>query len=155
MPHEIIDGREIVVHFPGILGRELSHLQVNDNEASELQMIEQQIEVIVFVSDGQRHLSSDKGEPGSEFQQELLDVIDQSAFQLPFDRILLQGEEVEQVGIFQRLLGEIGLWRGQRPGKVTDGLPLAAEQIAFDLHCENCSTPACSMVLQAYHRRWA
>src|SRR6202042_357248 len=53
-----------------------------------------------------------------------------------------EGEEVEGVGIFDELLGEIGLrlWEGRL--EVGDGAALTAVQSALDLHYEDIATPA-------------
>ena len=56
-------------------------------------------------------LPADEGEPGSEFQQKLLDVIDQAGFEVAFDGVVVQRQEVEQVRVFQRLLGQVRLRR--------------------------------------------
>ena len=58
-------------------------------------------------------------------------------------------QEVEKVGVFQGLLGQVGLRRWKGSGEIADGLSLAAVEIAFDLHREDGSAPA---VLQGLRR---
>ena len=74
-------------------------------------MIEQQIEEEIVLAHSQGELASNEREAGSQFQQKLLDVLDQAIFKIPFDGIVVQREEIEQVRIFKALPGEIGLLR--------------------------------------------
>lgn len=53
-----------------------------------------------------------------------------------------QAEEVEVVGVFENLQGQIGLWCWQGAVEVGDGLALPVVQIALDLMNENIPTPA-------------
>lgn len=50
MFHQAVDCRQVIIHLPGIGGRELLHLQVDDDKTSQLQMVKEQVEVIVLVS---------------------------------------------------------------------------------------------------------
>src|ERR1700722_20143173 len=85
--------------------------------------------------------SADEREAGTEYHQKFLDVIDQTGFQIAFDGVVLERQEVEQVWVFERLLNQVGLRLGQRRRKVADGLSLPTEQVAFDLHRQNGPAP--------------
>ncbi len=95
MTHLGIHRRKVEVHLPGIFRRERFHLQIDHQEAAKLQVVEKQVEIKVHVSDNYMHLPTDECKPGTEFQQELLDVIDQAKFQIPFNCVVVQGQEVE------------------------------------------------------------
>jgi hypothetical protein len=60
-------------------------------------------------------------------------VLDQPALPLPLAGRVGQGEEVEDVGVFEDLLGQVGLRRGQRFLEIGDRLTLAAVEIELDL----------------------
>lgn len=50
MFEHVIDGRKIEVHLAGVLRLECSSLQVDVDETSKLQMVEEQIEPVVLAS---------------------------------------------------------------------------------------------------------
>jgi hypothetical protein len=54
----------------------------------------------------------------------------------------VQGQEVEQIRVFERLLSEVGLGRRQGGRKVADCFALAAVKIGFDLSGEYGTAPA-------------
>jgi hypothetical protein len=107
MSHLRIDGGQIKIHLAGIFGRELLHLKVDDHKASQFEMVEQEIEVEVFVADHDMHLPPHERETGPELQQKLLDVIDQPGLEVAFDGLFVQREEVEEVRVFERLLRQV------------------------------------------------
>ena len=112
------------------------------HSATPIEVVKEQIEVKVVIADRQMHLPTHEGEPGAEFHQKFLDMIDQPGFEVAFDGVVVKGEKVEQVRVLERLLGQIGLRRRQRAGEIGDGLALTAIEIGFDLHGEHGSTPA-------------
>ena len=66
-------------------------------------------------------LAANKREADAEFEQKFLDVVKQTLFEVAFVRVVADREEIEIVGVFERLFGEIGLRRRQRALKVGDG----------------------------------
>ena len=56
--------------------------------------------------------------------------------------LLAEAEEVEDVGVFERLAGEVGLRRGKDAVEVVEGLPLPAVEAGFDLVQEDGARPA-------------
>lgn len=105
-------------------------------------MIEQEVDVKVFVTDFKVVLTPGEGKALAELQQKSFQVADKPGFQLPLVKRLLQGEEVENVGVFQKLTGQVGLWGGQALLKVGNRLSLAFVGVAFDLMPESIAAPA-------------
>ena len=60
-------------------------------------------------------------------------MVHETLLQLPFRARLGGAEEVEQVRVLERLRGQIGVGRRQRPREVGDGAALALVQAALDL----------------------
>jgi hypothetical protein len=71
---------QVHVHLAGIGVRELSALEIDDNEAAELAMEEEQINPIPFVANAEAALTPDKSEIAAEFQKETLQVQDERFF---------------------------------------------------------------------------
>ncbi len=87
-------------------------------------MIKQQINVEILLGDIEMHLPSDKGKTGAEFQQEPFKVPDQPRFQFPFAEGLVQGQEIEDIGVFQGILGEsCACGSGSRVSKLVTAAP--------------------------------
>src|SRR5437588_3551111 len=57
-------------------------------------------------------------------------------------RVFASASSIDNVGIFERLMGEIGLRRGQSGGKVRDRSSLATMQLRFDLVRKHGTRPA-------------
>src|SRR5579862_2397574 len=66
--HPVIHGVEVEIHFPGILRLEWTDLQVNHDEAAELEVIEKEIEIEVVVAHFHVNLPAGEGEPGPEIR---------------------------------------------------------------------------------------
>ena len=99
----------VEVHLAGVLGLEGAFLQVDDHEAAQAQVVEQQVDVEVLLADVEVILPPDEGEALAEFQQELLQVGQQAGFQFALVEGLFEREEVEDVGVFEGLA---------RPGRI-------------------------------------
>ena len=56
VPHEVIDGRQVEVHFPREFWEKVGHFELNDDAAMQRQMIKQQIEPEVLPTNCQRIL---------------------------------------------------------------------------------------------------
>lgn len=66
--HEVVHGGAIEIHFTGILGLELAFLEVDDDEAAEVEVVEEKIEVKIAVADFQMILAANEGEAAPEFE---------------------------------------------------------------------------------------
>ena len=59
-------------------------------------------------------LPTNKREADAEFEQKFPDVVKQTLFEVALMRVAANREEIEIVGVFERLPGEVGLRRRQR-----------------------------------------
>ena len=116
-------------------------------------MIEEEIEIEFAVADLDPVLAADEGEAAAEFEQEFFEVQEEAGFEFPFVEGLFEGEEVEEVGIFQQSLGDRGVGFRQGGGEVGDGRTLALVGAVFDLEREGVAGPALFEGLSAYQRR--
>src|SRR5258707_8106534 len=114
MAQLVIHRGEIEVHLARKFWLEGLHLQVNNNEATEAQMVQKQVQGEFLAGNFEPELASDKGESHSKLDEEFLDVIEQTLFQFALARRGVKGEEIEDVRVFQDLFGEIGLWGRER-----------------------------------------
>src|SRR5450759_1367872 len=87
-------------------------------------------------------LASDEGEALAEFEEEFFQMAEQAQFEFPLAERFSQREEVEDVGVFQHLFGQVGLRGWQSALEVVDGLALAFVGVTLDLKDENVATPA-------------
>src|ERR1035437_2783225 len=142
MTKEVIDSGEVEVHLPGILGFKPAHFEIDDNEASELQVVEEQIDLEILSSNLERHLTSDEGKSHAEFDEKLAQVRKKPMFEVALLCLRRKGEEIEIVRIFDELLGEIRLCRWQSRLKVRERLPLPPVKATLNLHDENVPAPA-------------
>jgi hypothetical protein len=83
--------------------------EINQDEATQDAMVEDEVDPIVGVSNGDAVLASDEGEALAEFQQEGLEVVAESGFQVRLgqDVRLLDLEEFENE-VFTENVGRVG-----------------------------------------------
>ena len=142
MAQHVIDSREVEVHLARVLRFELAHLQIDHDEASELQVVKEQIELEILSSDFKRNLAPDEGEADAQLDEKLAQMCEEFPFQVALLCLLGEGEEVEVVWVFEDLLGEIGLRRRKRSLEIRDGPSLPPIEPAFNLEHEDVSAPA-------------
>ena len=131
--------------MPAASGGEVACLEIDDDKAAQLQVIEEEIEVEVLIANVQVNLPSDQCKSRTQFEEKFLDVVDEAKFDGAFIGVVRERQKVEQVGIFGKLLREVGL-RGWECGReVGDGLALAMVQAAVNL-------PVRIAALEAYTR---
>jgi hypothetical protein len=58
-------------------------------------------------------LPANKREANAEFEQKFLDMVEQTLFEVALMCVAVEREKIKVVWIFERLFGEIGLWRWQ------------------------------------------
>ena len=131
--HQVVHGGEVQVHLADEGGAERDRLELDDDVPAELEVVEQQVHAEVAVADLEEHLPADEGESGPHLQQEALDVVHETLFELPFRARFGGAEEVEQVRVLERLRGQIGVGLRQRLRKIRDRLSLPLVQAALDL----------------------
>jgi len=145
----IVDHVEVEIHFGRVFRFECAAFQINDDEAAELQVIEEEVQIEIVITEFEVDLTTNEGEAGAELDEEFAQVLDQSEFQVAFPRPEAEGEEAEMVGILDDLLREIGLRIGQGVFEVGDGLAVALVGCGFDLEGENAARSA---VFEGLHR---
>jgi hypothetical protein len=100
-PELRVDGREVEVHLPGILRLEGARLQLDHDEAAELEVEEEQVEVEVLAGDGEVHLAADEGEADAELEEEVAYVVNEPPLEVTLLRIRGERHEVEDVGVLR------------------------------------------------------
>lgn len=90
-------------------------------------MVEEQVDEEVVAAHLKVNLPPNISEPGTQFEKEISDVIDQGLLDLPLTGVLLQTEEIELAWIFERLAGEVGLRGQQRAIEIRDRFPLVLD----------------------------
>ena len=112
MPEKVVRGGHVHTELAQVAGIEIADLEFDHHEASQLQVIEQQIRVEVGVADFEVELLSDECEPLTEFEKEPFDVIDQCSFEVTLASDVGIADEVKQVGIAGRFLCQVRVgWR--------------------------------------------
>ena len=109
MAKQIVDGGKIEVHLAGVFRFERTTFQIEDHKAPELQVVEQKIDSVVLACDLKRNLSANEREADAQLKEKLLNVAYKAGLQLSFVSILGKGEEIEIVGVLEKLLGKIRL----------------------------------------------
>ena len=75
--------------------REFSEFQIHDDEASKPAVEEKQIDPIPFGSHTQAFLPGNESEVAAQFEQELLQALDQCVFEIGFRILVLQVQELQ------------------------------------------------------------
>ena len=132
---------QIEAKLPQMFGLEFSALEFDHHIASQLEVIEQQVNEKLVATYVQQHLPTDKGKAGAQLQQKLGHVLDQSIFDLTLLRLIGQPEKIETIRVFQRLPGKIGMWLWQTRIKIAHRLTAPPARIGFDLHDQNIARP--------------
>jgi hypothetical protein len=130
------------IDLPNVLMGELAGLEVDDDEAFQDVVIEDEIEVEVAGLGADAHLAGDEGEAMAHFQEEALELGNDGGldFGLGSGWIFRQAEEFEDVGVLDEVAdGGRGLWRH------TGGCFLGGEKaligVGLDLALQRAGTP--------------
>lgn len=113
---DVIDGGQVKIHLAGVFGFERAGFEIDYDEAAEAEMVKEQIDPVVLPGDFNRVLAA-------ELEEKALKVIEQPSFDVAFMGLSAQREEIEVVGVFEDLLGEIGLGEGRVWAKFVWALP--------------------------------
>ena len=102
---EVVEHSHVHVDLADVLMGELGGLEVDDDEAFQDVVIENEIEVEVAGLGADTHLAGDEGEAVAHFQQEALELGDDGGldFGLGGGGIFRQAEEFENVGVFDEV----------------------------------------------------
>jgi len=103
----VVHGVQIKIHLAGIFRLEGADLQINDDETAELKMVKQKIYVEITVADFHVNLTTDEGKADAEFHEKMLKVAEQAGFKFALMEGFFQREEIEKIGVFQKLGREV------------------------------------------------
>ncbi|MGC4106205.1 MAG: hypothetical protein QM753_07595 [Thermomicrobiales bacterium] len=84
---------------------ELARLEVNDDQAAEAAVEEEQVNTVPRVADTQAALPADEGEVAAEFEEEGLEVANEGLFQIGFRVLVLEPKELKDERILDLFLG--------------------------------------------------
>ena len=102
---------EIHVHLAGIGVGEPAALEIDDDEAAELAMKEQQIDAIPFVADPETALASNESKIAAQLQKKPLQMQDERFFNVGLGVFVLESEELEHVWVFDLFFGRERVFR--------------------------------------------
>jgi hypothetical protein len=88
---------EVKVHLPGIGVSELAEFEIDQQQAAQAPVIENQVHPIPFITDTQPLLSSPKGEIASQFKQKSLQAMNKCLFQVTLRILILETKEFEHI----------------------------------------------------------
>lgn len=118
-----IDRREVEIHLAGKFRSEVLDFQFDDDEATQPQMIEKQVEIIILAAHLKMVLAADEGEALAQLEDQRAQMVDQPLFELPFRYLGAERKKVEDVGVFDQLLSKVRLGRGSVRAKLVSALP--------------------------------
>ena len=123
MTEQVIHGRQVEVHLPGILWFEGSSFEFQHDITAKFDVIEEQVDEKLFAAHFQLELLAEKRETRPKLEQKLPDMGDQTLLNLSLLGLPCRGEELEVVGVFQQLPREVGLALGIDCSKLVLALP--------------------------------
>lgn len=97
-------------------------------------MVEEQVDSVLLSCNVERILATDEGESDSEFQEELLNLINEPGFKVPLVGVRGERQNVKIIGVLEKLLSKIGLWLGQRSFKIGQRLSLPPIEVRINLN---------------------
>lgn len=111
---DVIEHADIHVHLADVLVAELVDLEVDQHEALEQVVVENEVNVEMGSFRADAELAPDEGEAPAEFEEEVLQVIDEGRFDVALVsfRVLGQVEKFENVGVL-----EDTFWSGRCRGE--------------------------------------
>lgn len=104
-------------------------------------MLGEQVNTKNFATNFKRIQAADKRKSAAQFKNKLLNVLDEPDFEFAFVSFSGERQKIKVVGVFQKLLCEIGLWRGECPSKIGDCLPLPTVKTGFDVGSNHVLAP--------------
>ena len=142
LTQSVVHGRKVEAQLPGMFCLELTHLELDDDEGPQPQMVEEQVDVEAPAIDLEVHLASDEGESDTEFEEEIADSEKQAAMKLSLPDRGAQFQELQDVRVLQESLCAFGDRTRQGTCEVRDGAPLTLEQPGIDLVFEDVPGPS-------------
>ena len=103
-PFLFIQDIKVEIHLAGELRLKFADLQLNGDEAFEETMIKEQINEVFLLPGHHSMLPADEAKPVAKFQDEILQLLNQLVFQLPFLNLPTDAEKFQVIGTLQRFL---------------------------------------------------
>lgn len=103
---------EVEVHLSGIGVGKLAEFQVDDDEAAQAPVEEEQVYPIPFAADAQAALATDEGEIAAEFHEEGFEMADEGVFEVCFRVFVPEVEELEDEGVADFRVGDSEIRNG-------------------------------------------
>jgi len=97
------------VHLPRIGKGEGADLEVDDHQAAQAPVEEDQVHAIPGVTDPQPLLAADEAKIAAQLQQEGLQMANQGLFQIALGVLVLEVEKLQDEGILDRFPGADGV----------------------------------------------
>ena len=94
------------MHLPGVGVGERPDLQVDDHDASEAPVVEQQVHPVPPAADAQTPLPAHEAEIVPQLQEEGLQVADEGLFEVALGVLVLQVEELQDEGVLDLFAGK-------------------------------------------------
>jgi len=96
---------QIEVHLSGISVRELADFEIDNDQATQSPMEEQQVDTIPFRADAEPSLAPNKCEVIAEFQEKSFEFVDERIFEIRFRVLILKVEEFQDEWISDLVTG--------------------------------------------------
>ncbi len=98
---------EIHVHLPDVVVLDFVDFQINEDEAAEDAVVEDEVHPVVGVVERNPVLTTDEGEAFAEFEQEGLEVVAEAGFEVGLGDVVWLGDfkELKDVGVAQEIGG--------------------------------------------------
>ena len=114
----VVNEGDVEAELAGVLGLEFPCFQFDDYVPQLLDVEEQQVEIEVVSCDIEVDLASHECETCAQFSEGVDDAVHERLFQVAFGCVLGQFQEVEHVGVFGDLPGQVGVGRCQLGAEV-------------------------------------
>lgn len=101
---------EIEIQFACVFRFKINGLEFYHHVTMQTRVVEEQVEKEVTFSDLEGHLPADIRKAGTQFQEEMGDMLNESCFQFSFVVVFGQGQKIKDIRILERLPGKVGLW---------------------------------------------
>ena len=116
------------MHLADVGVAELPQFEVDDHQAAQTTVEEQEVDPVPLVADSQTPLPADEGEVLAQLQQERLQVPDQSLFQVGLGVFVLQSQELQDERVLDLLLRRHRVFRSRRRSLAKHGGLVPREQ---------------------------
>jgi hypothetical protein len=138
---------EIEVHLPGIGIAELAHLEVNDDQASQAAVKQEEIDAKPGVVDTEPLLPTEKSEVVAQLQQKIGEIVDECLFKIAFRLFVLEAEKLKHERVFNGFLRRDGIagfgyFRFLKHGGFVPGKRDALVKLAANLTIKLANRPA-------------